>query len=126
MLGEIIPEETIKYHEENISQLQIESNFSYLIDAQKADNKASLETNKKFIAHFMNSPLRDKINRIAVICSTPHQVVQSMLFIDGIKGIKKPIKVFNSIGSAINWLNVDISIEETQTIINSLQKQAHE
>jgi hypothetical protein len=120
--GETIAEETIEIHESILEKLQLKDKFNLLLLADENDMRASVHDNEKYINHFQQSDLRKYLDKLAVVCRQPHQVVQSIMFANSTKPLNTNVKVFNSVEAALFWLEIDFSPEETNNIISKLKK----
>jgi hypothetical protein len=109
------------------SHLKIETQVDVLMDVKDINLKASIEANKIYTNYFLDSKLYSNIKRIAVIADKPAQVVQTMMFIDGVKNLGTSIKVFNYETSALDWLNSEYQnkkiLQVHQALIHLMRKR---
>ncbi|PKQ65097.1 hypothetical protein BZG02_04510 [Labilibaculum filiforme] len=96
--------------------------FSVLADIRRSNSKPSFKEIDEFIELYLQSKLSSKIDRIAIITSTPRQVANAMLIIDSVENeIDIPIKVFSSVESALKWLRCNMCSSKVNTILENFQ-----
>lgn len=103
--GKIIRTKLIAEFQKMFSMLNIKTNVDVLIDVKNVNLKASIEASKVYSDYFHQDKLYSYINKIAVIADSPDQVVQTMLFKDGVDHLGTSIKIFSTEDSATNWLS---------------------
>lgn len=86
-------------------KLNIDSPVDVLLDVKDINLKASIQANKIYTDYFLDEKLYANINKIAVLADSPDQVVQTMLFMDGVNHLGTSIKIFSTESSASIWLS---------------------
>ena len=86
-------------------KLNIDSPVDVLLDVKDINLKASTQANKIYTNYFLDEKLYANINKIAVLADSPDQVVQTMLFMDGVNHLGTSIKIFSTEKSASIWLS---------------------
>ncbi|WP_421920490.1 hypothetical protein [Marinifilum sp.] len=86
-------------------KLNIDSPVDVLLDIKNIHLKASTQANKIYTDYFLGNRVYVNVHRVAVLADSPSQVVQTMLFMDGITNLETRIKIFNTEKSASNWLS---------------------
>ncbi|MDM8161308.1 STAS/SEC14 domain-containing protein [Labilibaculum sp. K2S] len=120
--GETKIEDVFELKSEIESCLDQVPKFSVLVDIQENTDKPFHKMNDAFIEFYSKSKLTLKIDRIAVVTHTPSQVVNTILFIDGLKEVFDiPIRVFSSIESSVNWLHSDVSIDKIKSMLEDFK-----
>lgn len=120
--GESDLEDVFELRKEIELHLTETEKFNILIDIKDNVSPISLDKIEEFLPNYMGSEFTSKIKRIAIVTDTPTQVAKAMLFIDGIKKLNLPIKIFSSIEFAIKWLHTNIDIETIESILNDFKK----
>ncbi|NOU59782.1 STAS/SEC14 domain-containing protein [Marinifilum caeruleilacunae] len=120
--GKIIRTELIAEFQQMFSLLDIKTNVDVLIDVKNVNLKASIEASKIYTDFFNDDKLYRYINKIAVLADSPDQVVQTMLFMDGVKHLGTSIKIFSMESSATDWLNRKTDQQKTLSVHKALSK----
>ena len=114
--------ELISEFQSMFEKLNIDSPVDVLLDVRDINLKASIEANKIYINYFLDEKLHACINKIAVLADSPNQVVQTMLFMDGINHLGTSIKIFSTEKSAGYWLNSRDANNQTLYVHRALSK----
>ena len=119
---EVVRRELISEFQQIFANINTDQPVCILLDARKVNIKASVDGSKLYTNFFQNESIYKTVNQIAIVTDTPDQVVQTMMFIEGVKHLNKSIKIFSSTDSAINWLNTKASKETIKKTLNSLNQ----
>jgi len=103
----------------NLEQL---SNINVLVDIQKNTSNISFKKLDQLIEYYLKSDFTSKIECMAIVADTPDLVAKTMLFIEGVKHLKTPIKTFSAVKPAVNWLHADINAKEIQNLLKNCKK----
>ena len=124
--GEVVRRELIKEFQQAFTDINTDQPICILLDAREVNIKASIEGSKLYTDFFLNENIYKLVNQVAIVTDTPNQVVQTMMFIEGVKHLNKSIKIFSSTDCAINWLNTKTNIENIiKTLENLNQNDQH-
>eukprot|EP01029_Cantina_marsupialis_P029108 TRINITY_DN779807_c0_g1_i1.p1 TRINITY_DN779807_c0_g1~~TRINITY_DN779807_c0_g1_i1.p1 ORF type:complete len:148 (-),score=13.43 TRINITY_DN779807_c0_g1_i1:12-455(-) len=124
--GEVVRRELINEFQEVFSNLDHTSPVDVLIDVTKLRLKASVAESELYTTFFQNDKIYNLVDKIAVITSTPDQVVQTILFMEGIQHLDTNMKIFSSVDSAAIWLNTNArtkDIKETLMNLTEIESQ---
>lgn len=61
------------------------------------------------------------LRRIALWAHNPHQMVVAVLYKKKQSGLKQHIQIFSNLDYAVDWLNLDISLSEVESILDELK-----
>ena len=120
--GEVVRRELISEFQQAFANINSDQPICILLDARKVKIKASVDESKLYTNFFLNKNIYKTVDQVAVVTDTPDQVVQTMMFIEGVKHLNKSIKIFSSTDSAINWLNTKASKETINKTLDSLNQ----
>ncbi|MBN2597752.1 hypothetical protein [Labilibaculum sp.] len=108
--------------EANLSQVP---KYSILVDIRKNTNKPFHKKDDDLTKFYSKSKSTLKIDSIAILTNTPNQVVNTTLFIEGLKKeFDMPIKIFSSLESAVKWLNTGIDLNKVKSILKEFKKRS--
>ncbi|MFA9371964.1 MAG: STAS/SEC14 domain-containing protein [Labilibaculum antarcticum] len=119
--GEIEFKDVVELKKEIEDNLKEEVKINILVDIQEDISTLSIEKLDNFTQFYQNSGFISRIGRMAVVTSTPTQVVKTMLLIDALKENNTSIKVFSSIKSALDWLNTGIDLNRVKSILKNFK-----
>lgn len=111
---EVVRDELISEIKEVFSSLQHDKLVDVLIDVTKLKQHASVSNIDMYTAFFQNDKIYDLVNKIAIVTNTPSQVVQTVLFMEGIQHLNIKIEVFSSVKFAVIWLNPNVKIQDVK------------
>lgn len=115
--GKIVRHEMINEFQKVFAELQFSEPINVLLDIQAVDIKASVQASKLYTDFFLDKSIYGFVNKIAILTNTPSQVVQTIMFIDGVKHLNKSIQTFSSVKHAMNWLQPNVPVKEVQNYL---------
>ncbi|MBI9058186.1 MAG: STAS/SEC14 domain-containing protein [Labilibaculum sp.] len=117
--GEVIRRELINEFQQVFANLKSNKPVNVLVDVTKLKLKASVAESELYTAFFQKDKIYNLVDKIAVVTNTPDQVVQTILFMEGIQHLDTDIKIFSSVDSAAIWLNTNARTKDIkETLMN--------
>ncbi len=118
--GEVVRRELIYEFQEVFANLKTTRPVDVLIDVTKLKLKASVADSELYTTFFQNDKIYNLVDKIAVVTNTPDQVVQTILFMEGIQHLNTEIKIFSSVDSAVIWLNTNARAKDIKEMLINL------
>jgi len=97
-------------------------NMNYFIDLCNVVVTASIDDIKKYNNFSEDNFQCDKKRRVALLTSSPNQMVFATLFKNSNTQKLKEVEVFSTKESALNWINSRLNKEEILNIFSGIQE----